>query len=197
MDGFGTVLPPDRLGSGAVHVAHRYAPGILRHRLQELLPTSADSYEAQTDSVVGSRAVRLGEDVGGDQGGHCECGRCREETATGDGGQYLSLSNAGPGGKPNTYGWELYLHTCRDGRHQQWSLVPSAFVGKPLDYILVPLVRETDLPVVRLQQHRDVRLNWTETEAPYLEAGSPETCRDRSFAALMQIDPSAKEEPPP
>ena len=87
VDGFGTVLPPDRLGSGAVHVAHRYAPGILGHRLQELLPTSADSYEAQTDSVVGSRAVRLGEDMGGDQGGHCECGRCREEAATGDGGR--------------------------------------------------------------------------------------------------------------
>ena len=81
------VLPTDRLGSGLEHVVHRYDLAAVGHRLQELLPSSPDPYEAKMYPVVGSGAAGLAEDLGGDEEGNGE-GRCPfdEELAAGKGG---------------------------------------------------------------------------------------------------------------
>jgi hypothetical protein len=59
---------------------------------------------------------------------------------------------------------ELNLITCRDGVRQRWPLLRSVFTDKAFDRILHPLTRETDLPVVRVQ---DEWLGWNTTETPY------------------------------
>jgi len=59
---------------------------------------------------------------------------------------------------------ELNLITCRDGVRQRWPLLGSLFNGRPFDPLLAPLLRNTDLPVVRV---KDQRLGWRITETPY------------------------------
>lgn len=65
---------------------------------------------------------------------------------------------------------ELNLITCRDGTRRRWPLLRSIFNVKAFDYMLKPLLENTDLPVMRVQ---DEWLGWEVTETPY----SP--CRQR------------------
>lgn len=59
---------------------------------------------------------------------------------------------------------ELNLVTCRDGVRQRWPLLGSLFNRRPFDPLVEPLLRNTDLPVVRV---KDSRLGWRITETPY------------------------------
>ena len=90
MDGFGTVLPADCLGSGATYVAHCHDLAAFGHRLQKLLTPSADPDEAKIYPVVSSWAVGLAEDLGGNYGGYRQGCCCREKAATGDGGHWVA-----------------------------------------------------------------------------------------------------------
>ncbi len=59
---------------------------------------------------------------------------------------------------------ELNLVTCRDGVRKRWPLLRSNFNIRAFDWLLKPLVHETELPVVRV---RDKWLGWETTETPY------------------------------
>ena len=59
---------------------------------------------------------------------------------------------------------ELNLITLRDGVRQRWHLLRSSSAWNAFDGILLPLMRETDLPVVRV---RDDLHGWKVTEEPY------------------------------
>lgn len=59
---------------------------------------------------------------------------------------------------------ELNLITNRDGVRKRWPLLKSTLVSNAFDYILKPLVENTDLPVLRVQ---DGTFGWRITETPY------------------------------
>ncbi len=63
---------------------------------------------------------------------------------------------------------ELNLVTERDGKWKRWPLLQSIFTSGAFDYILKPLLKTTDLPVLRVQ---DEWLGWRITETPYGRAG--------------------------
>ena len=56
------------------------------------------------------------------------------------------------------------LVTMRDGIRKRWPLLRSIFNVKAFDYILKPLLENTDLPVLRI---KDEWLGWRITKAPY------------------------------
>jgi hypothetical protein len=91
--------------------------------------------------------------------------------------EYKTLMQHGPNGKDVKPSWRLSLVTCRNGELKKWSLVPSTiFLATGFEYFLVPLTRETDLPVVRIGKNTGTwdRL-YTETPArPYATAELPE-----------------------
>jgi hypothetical protein len=79
--------------------------------------------------------------------------------------QYITTKRLDWGGVVNNERLsELNLITCRDGTRKRWPLLRSIFTVKAFDRILKPLVENTDLPVVRVQ---DEWLGWRVTEMPY------------------------------
>jgi hypothetical protein len=63
---------------------------------------------------------------------------------------------------------ELNLITCRGGERKRWPLLRSLFNVKAFDRLLKPLLDNTDLPVVRVE---DQWLGWEITEKPYGRSG--------------------------
>jgi hypothetical protein len=59
---------------------------------------------------------------------------------------------------------ELNLITIQNGERTRWPLLQSIFTNKAFDNVLKPLVAQTDLPVVRIQ---DKWLGWRVTERPW------------------------------
>jgi hypothetical protein len=59
---------------------------------------------------------------------------------------------------------ELNLVTCRDARRQRWPVLRSCFTVKAFDHILRPLLENTDLSVVRVE---DQWWGWQVTQKPY------------------------------
>jgi len=85
--------------------------------------------------------------------------------------QYITTKRLDWGGVANNQRQsELNLITCRDGTRKRWPLLRSIFTVKAFDRILKPLVENTDLPVVRVQ---DECLGWRVTETPYGRTGHP------------------------
>lgn len=79
--------------------------------------------------------------------------------------QYITTKRLDWGGVVNNDRLsELNLITCRDGERKRWPLLRSIFTVKAFDRVLRPLMQETDLPVVRVQ---DEWLGWNVTETPY------------------------------
>ena len=73
-----------------------------------------------------------------------------------------------------TQSWALYLVTSRVGEQSRWPLARSLFANGPLDYIVLPLTQETDLPVVWTHEIKDERQNSsTVTQMPYFSKASP------------------------
>ena len=58
---------------------------------------------------------------------------------------------------------ELNLVTVRDGQRKRWPLLRSIFTHKAFDHVVKPLLRHTDLPVVRVE---DQWAGWRVTESP-------------------------------
>lgn len=77
------------------------------------------------------------------------------------------------GGERNVRNFALYLIACRDGKQERWSIVKPLFAGRSLDYLLIPLTRETDLPVVETKRYQDAWRNW-QTQEPYPGTPSPD-----------------------
>lgn len=77
------------------------------------------------------------------------------------------------GGERNVRNCALYLIACRDGKQERWSIVKPLFAGRSLDYLLIPLTRETDLPVVETKRYQDAWRNW-QTQEPYPGTPSPD-----------------------
>lgn len=76
------------------------------------------------------------------------------------------------GGGDNDQLSELNLITCRDGVRTRWPLLRSIFNIRAFDALLKPLLFNTDLQVVRVQ---DGWWGWKVTETPYGERGSDQT----------------------
>jgi hypothetical protein len=74
---------------------------------------------------------------------------------------------------------ELNLISSCDGVRKRWPLLRSTVGLKDFDHVLKPLVENTDLPVVRVQ---DQWLGWRVTETPYgrIAANQPSGAVDRS-----------------
>ena len=56
---------------------------------------------------------------------------------------------------------EINLVTCVDGERKRWPILRSIFNVKAFDYIIEPLLKSTNVPVVRIV---DERLDWDTTE---------------------------------
>lgn len=87
--------------------------------------------------------------------------------------QYITTKRLDWGGVLNNERLsELNLVTDRDGVRKRWPLLRSIFTEKAFARVLKPLVENTSLPVVRVQ---DEWLGWRVTETPYGEtaAGQP------------------------
>ena len=81
--------------------------------------------------------------------------------------QYITTKRLDWGGVANNQRLsELNLITSRDGQRKRWPLLQSMFNVKAFDRLLKPLLEDTNLPVVRLQ---DEWLGWRVTETPYGE----------------------------
>ena len=59
---------------------------------------------------------------------------------------------------------ELNLLTCRDGERRRWPVLRSGLNVRAFEYVVKPLVEQTDLPVVRV---KDQWLGWKITETPF------------------------------
>jgi hypothetical protein len=62
---------------------------------------------------------------------------------------------------------EINLVTCRDGHRKRWPLLRSIANMRAFKYILKPLLKNTNLPVMRVEGGR----GWTVTEKPYVLKG--------------------------
>ena len=83
--------------------------------------------------------------------------------------QYITTKRLDLGGLANNDRLsELNLVTKRDGIRKRWPLLRSILTMRAFDYILKPLLENTDLPVLRLQ---DEWLGWRTTETPYDTTG--------------------------
>ena len=79
--------------------------------------------------------------------------------------QYITMKRLNWGGVMNNERLsELNLITCRDGTRRRWPLLRSIFNVKAFDYILKPLLEDTDLSVMRVQ---DEWLGWEVSETLY------------------------------
>jgi hypothetical protein len=79
--------------------------------------------------------------------------------------QYITTKRLNWGGTANNERLsELNLMTCRNGERRRWPLLRSNNSARAFDRLLEPLLRETDLRVVRVQ---DEWLGWRVTETPY------------------------------
>jgi hypothetical protein len=59
---------------------------------------------------------------------------------------------------------ELNLVTVREGKRQRWNLLNSSFPFDAFEYLLDPLVEQTDIPVVRITETAG---NWKVWTRPY------------------------------
>ena len=79
--------------------------------------------------------------------------------------QYITTKRLNWGGTANNERLsELNLITCHNGERRRWPLLRSNNSTRAFDRLLEPLLRETDLPVVRVL---DEWLGWRVTETPY------------------------------
>ena len=79
--------------------------------------------------------------------------------------QYITTKRLDWGGVINNERLsELNLITCRDGIRKRWPLLRSIADVRAFDGLLGPLLAQTDLPVVRVE---DEWLGWKVTERPY------------------------------
>ncbi len=82
--------------------------------------------------------------------------------------QYVTTKRLDWGGVVNNVRLsELNLITCRRGVRKRWPILRSIFQAGAFDRLLRPLVRNTDLPVIRV---RDEWLGWGVTETAYGDA---------------------------
>jgi hypothetical protein len=59
---------------------------------------------------------------------------------------------------------ELNLITMRDGNRKRWPILKSMFWDKIFDKVLKPILEETKIPVVRIENNW---MGWETTEKPY------------------------------
>jgi hypothetical protein len=65
---------------------------------------------------------------------------------------------------------ELNLVTVREGKPQRWNLLNSSFPFDAFEYLLDPLVEQTDIPVVRITETAG---NWKVWTRPYHDPMNP------------------------